>query len=432
MTVYTVQPGDTIESIAEKFNVPYERLIQQNIVQPDIGLVVGQDLVITDPEIVYYAQNEDTLQSIAQAYGVSITELLQNNPLLSDRNNLIAGEEVIISYVKEDELEVNGYAFFYISVDTLKRTLPYLTYLSIAGYQTTASGSINAPDDKTIIQITRAYGVAPLMLCSTLDRQGMGSYDIMHTIINNKNIQEIYINNILRVLRERNLAGVNYGCQFILKEDLQKYIDFLAEVKLRLSEKGYIVIISMIPSTYGFDPEGVNDTTYYYQIGQIADRVVLISYQWTYATFSLVEQTTVKFLEKYVQYAITQIPPEKILVGITRVAYDWQLPFIEDESRVNALSNASSISLANDLGVEISFDEETQTPYFYYTIEGIEYFVWFKDAKTIISILDLVNRYQLRGISVWSIMDYEPQIWTIINSRYRITKLFNDVFGAQP
>ncbi len=429
MTVYTVQPGDTIYTIAEKFNVPYNRLLQQNITQPNYGLVVGQNLFITYPEIVYYVQSGDTLQSIAEAFGVSIIQLLQNNPQLSDRDYLNIGEEIIISYAKEGEIEVNGYAFPHINIDTLKKTLPFLTYLSIMGYQITATGDINVPDAANIIELARGYGVAPLMMCSTLNKQGIGSYEITHKILNDKNVQDNYINNVIRVLRQNNLSGINFGCQFILKEDLQNYIDLMAEVKLRLQNEGYIVIITIVPSTYGFIPDGNNDSTYFYQIGQIADRVILISYQWTYAYMSLVEQTTIKFLEKYVQYAVTQIPPEKILVGITRVAYDWELPYVENESHVNTLTNSSSLNLSYDLEANVMFDEETQTPYFYYTINGIEHFVWFKDAKTIISILDLVNRYHLKGISVWSIMDFGPQTWTVINSTYHAAKLLSDTLG---
>jgi spore germination protein len=423
MTVYTVQPGDTIDTIAEKFNVPYTRIQQQNITQPDDNLVVGQNLVITDPEIVYYAQSGDTLQSIAEAYGVSMIQLLQNNPYLTDRFYLNIGEEVIISYLKEGEIEVNGYAFPYIDIDILKRTLPFLTYLTIPGYQITATGDIMVPEDEEIIEIAREYGVAPLMMCSTLSTQGTGDYAITHNILNDINARENYINNIIQVLRQSNLSGVNFGCQFILEEDLQDYINLMAEIKVLLQREGYIVIITIVPSTYGFMPEGNNDITYFYQIGQIADRVILISYQWSYAYISLVEQTTIKFLEKYVQYAVTQIPPEKILVGITRVAYDWELPYVENESNVNSLTNTSSLNLAYDLGVNIMFDEETQTPYFYYIMNGIEHLVWFKDVKTIISILDLVKRYHLKGISVWSIMDYGPQTWAVINATYHAAKL---------
>ncbi|HHV10673.1 MAG TPA: LysM peptidoglycan-binding domain-containing protein [Clostridiales bacterium] len=428
MTVYTVQPGDTIYTIAGKFNVPYMRLLQQNITQPNYGLVVGQNLFITYPEIVYYVQDGDTLQSIAEAFGVSIIQLLQNNPQLSDRGYLNTGEEVIISYAKEDEIEINAYVFPHINIDTLKKTLPFLTYLSITGYQITATGDITVPDAANIIELARGYGVAPLMMCSTLNKQGIGSYEITHKILNDNNVRNNYINNIVRVLRQYNLSGINFGCQYILQEDLQSYIHLMAEVKLRLQDEGYIVIITIVPSTHGFIPDGNIDSTYFYQIGQIADRVILISYQWTYAYMSLVEQTTIKFLERYVQYAVTQIPPEKILVGITRVAYDWELPYVENKSHVNTLTNSSSLNLAYDLGANVMFDEETQTPYFYYTINGIEHFVWFKDAKTIIGILDLVNRYHLRGISVWSIMDYGPQTWTVINSTHHAAKLLSDTF----
>ncbi|MFT4144332.1 MAG: LysM peptidoglycan-binding domain-containing protein [Mobilitalea sp.] len=423
MTVYTVQPDDTLYSIAAKFNIPYMRLIRQNNIQPNDDLVVGQNLVITYPEVVYYARNGDTLQRIAEAFGVSEYQLLQNNPQYIVRGNLNTGEEIIISYAKEGQLEVNGYAFSHINIDTLKKSLPLLTYLTIPGYQITAAGDIIAPDDTAIVNVAREYGVAPLMMCSTLNIHGQGNYEIIHTIVNDTVARRNYIDNVLRVIKQNNLAGVNFGCTFILKEDLQNYILLMGEIKLLLQKEGYIVIITCDPFTYGFNPEGNNDTTYFYQVGQIADRVILISYQWTYAHMSLVEQTTVKFLEKYVQYVITQVPSEKILVGITRVVYDWELPYIEDESNVNTLTNSSALDLAYEMGIDIWFDEETQTPYFYYTVNRIEHFVWFKDAKTIISILNIVNKYNLAGVSVWSIMDYEPQIWTIINSTYDVIKL---------
>lgn len=423
MTVYTVQPGDTIYTIAEKFNIPYTRLVQQNLIRPNYDLVVGQNLVITYPEQVYYIQSGDTLQSIADAFEVSDIQLLQNNPQLSDRDYFYIGEEIIISYKKDiEELEVNGYAFSYIDVNTLKKTLPLLTYLTILGYQITATGDIVAPNDTNIIKIAKEYGVAPLMMCTTLNIQGQGSYEITHTILNDENLKENYINNIIRVLRQNNLAGINFGCQFILKEDLQSHINLMAEVKSRLQNEGFLVFITIVPSTYGFVPGGVNDSTYFYQIGQIADRVILISYEWTYAAIPLVAQTTVNFLEIYVQYAVTQIPSNKILLGITRVAYDWELPYIENESNIKALTNTSAINLAYDMGVDILFDEETQTPYFYYTYSGTEHFVWFKDANTINSILNLINKYNLKGISVWSIMDFGPATWTVINSQKKIEK----------
>ncbi len=423
MTAYTVQPGDTIDTIAERFNVPRMRLLQQNIIQPNNDLIVGQNLIITHPERVYYIEEGDTLQSIAKEFGVPEKQLLHNNPQLTERDYFYIGEEIIVSYLKTEKIEVNGYAFSYIDVDTLKITLPYLTYLTIPGYQITITGDIIAPSDKVVVDAARAYGVAPLMMCSTLNIQGQGNYEIIHTIVNDTTARKNYITNVLQTVRGNNLAGVNFGCTFILKEDLQNYILLMAEIKVLLQKEGYIVIITCDPITYGFNENGKNDTTYFYQVGQIADRVILISYQWTHTHLSLIAQTTIPFLEKYVQYTITQIPSEKILIGITRVVYDWELPYVEDESKVNSLTNSAALALAYEMGVDIWFDEETQTPYFYYKSNEIEHFVWFKDAKTIISIFNLVKRYHLCGVSIWSIMDYEPQIWSIINATFDVIKV---------
>lgn len=120
---------------------------------------------------------------------------------------------------------------------------------------------------------------------------------------------------------------------------------------------------------------------------------------------------------------VTQIPPEKILIGITRIAYDWELPYVEQESIVNFLTNQAAIELANNAGVNIMFDEETVTPYFYYTSQGVEHFVWFKDAKAIVGVLELVDTYNLKGVSIWNIMYLAPEIYALIASSYNIVKL---------
>ncbi|MGN1128335.1 MAG: LysM peptidoglycan-binding domain-containing protein, partial [Candidatus Flemingiibacterium sp.] len=45
MIIYTVRPGDTVNSIASRFGVPAERIILDNEIQPE-KLSVGQALVV--------------------------------------------------------------------------------------------------------------------------------------------------------------------------------------------------------------------------------------------------------------------------------------------------------------------------------------------------------------------------------------------------
>ncbi len=427
MDIYIVKPGDTIFSIAQKYNVPYERLSYDNNILPDYNIVSGQIIVIPRANQIYIVEEGDNLRSIATKNGISELQLLQNNPYLSDRDYLNIGEELVISYDKsEQEFEIDGFCFSNINYDALKKILPYLTYLTIVDYRVNAFGMIETSDNGELIQLAKTYGVAPIMLLSTFSQLGQGSYGVTNKILNDVDLQNKIIEEALFYLRKDGLYGINIGFSFILPEDLNSYVDFIARTKEALQMEGYQVFVTMEPNTFGFKANENNDIPYYSQIGQIADAVVLLSYQWTNAYFPSYEQTTIPFLKSYIDYVMTQIPPEKILISYSRIAYDWELPYVEGSSLVTTLPNVRALYQASLIGIDVGFDEYYVTPYYYYiSTDGIKHFVWFKDARTVNAIIDFVVDYNFKGISVWNIMDFVPQLWVTINSQYNIRKVLN-------
>lgn len=49
MIIHVVQPGETITSIAEFYNIPVHRLILENEILNPSNLVIGQTIVIVYP-----------------------------------------------------------------------------------------------------------------------------------------------------------------------------------------------------------------------------------------------------------------------------------------------------------------------------------------------------------------------------------------------
>ncbi len=77
---YTVQPKDTLYSIAKKFNLSVEELQKRNQLTGN-SVNVGQVLMVPDPQKVHVVAAKETLFSIAKKYGVSVQAMLEANKL---------------------------------------------------------------------------------------------------------------------------------------------------------------------------------------------------------------------------------------------------------------------------------------------------------------------------------------------------------------
>ena len=106
---YTVQSGDSLYSIAQKFNTTVNDLIEYNqlattIIQPGQVLKIPK---VTSTNIVYTVKKGDTLYSIANNYGVSVDAIKKLNNLTS--NTLSIGQQLYIpkdSVVEETDFVV--------------------------------------------------------------------------------------------------------------------------------------------------------------------------------------------------------------------------------------------------------------------------------------------------------------------------------------
>lgn len=94
---YTVQAGDTLYSIARRFNTTVSELKRQNNLTSDM-LTIGMQILIPEQDSTettnYIVKRGDTLYSIATKYNTTVAELKQLNNLTS--NTLSIGQELLI------------------------------------------------------------------------------------------------------------------------------------------------------------------------------------------------------------------------------------------------------------------------------------------------------------------------------------------------
>jgi spore germination protein len=435
MKIHTVQHGDTLYSIAQKYNTPISRLETDNDTSRNSNLSIGQALLISEPTQIYIVQEGDTLPKISDMFGVPIKQLLRYNPSISLRENfsIFPSEELVINYHTYDKaIQINGFTTTYISNDVLLETFPFLTYVSILGYRILASGELSGIEDTNIINKAHLYNVAPLLFITSMDSQGKGSYGTTHLILTNNDIQNTFINNVFYIMKTKGYYGMNIGFYHVLEDDLPLYVECIKKLAQRAKNEGYIVFVSLIPETFRFDPNTPYPYQYIQEIGLVTDYVILSTFLWPKSTMEQNAKTTPYYLKQYLDYVITQIPSEKIFLGLSRIAYDWEIPYVENETSVSTFTNAAAVSLANQLLVPIQFEETTQTSYFNYNDAGIDHFVWFKDARTGVALLNLIYEYNLVGLSAWNILFYYPQLWVTIASQYSIMDFETNTSSDNP
>ncbi|WFR58312.1 LysM peptidoglycan-binding domain-containing protein [Anaerocolumna sp. AGMB13025] len=431
MYIHVVQPTDTIESIAASYGVSAASIILSNGLINPYNLVSGQSIVIAYPNQTYTVQEGDSLTGIAAAFQVPLMQLLRNNPFLSNREFIYPGETLIISYNTSGTITTNGFAYQYINLDTLRKTLPFLTYLSVYNYRATGQGGIASYyDDSELIRIAKEYGTLPLMLLTTLTIQGEPNLQIAFDILTNDTYQSHFIEETLTILKEKGFYGINIFFNYLTPDNQKIYDDFAVKLSDALKQEGYLLFITVNPnvSLTGTDISG--QIADYTNIGSQVNNMTFLSLIWGTNNGPPLPVISLNVIDQFLNHVTAEVNPGVIDVGIPIIGYDWPLPYEAGVTVANALTINASLTLANDVDANIDFDINSQTPYFFYNEysidEPIEHIVRFVDARTIDALLNLKMVYDFRGIGVWNIMVFYEQLWLIINCQYEIVKLLSD------
>ncbi len=430
MIIYVVRVGDTITSIANEFGVSETRLILENGISNPTDLVIGQTIVITYPQETYIVKEGDNLSNIALDLEISIMQLYRNNPYLWEREYIFPGEELIISYDTKETITTNAYAFPFINKNILRKSLPYLTYLSILNYKTLRKGEIESfYDDSDLIETVKQFGVAPLMLVTSVTFRGERNAEMIYEILLNPDYQDKHAESMLKILKEKGYYGVNITFTFLNETNQELYLNYLERITSRLNKEGYPVFITIDPNFLIEENQLLFEKVNYSKYNELIDETYLMRFYWGTQYGPPMPISSIENISLYVNYTKQMMDPNKINVGFPLLGYDWALPYIQGLSEANAITLDAVIDLARLMKSTILFDDVSKTPYYEYAIEAsgrtIQHIVWFVDARTIYAIVNLVLENGLRGTGLWNIMSYYPQLWLIINSNCKIKKILD-------
>lgn len=427
MQIYTVAEGDSIYSISKLFGTPASLIISDNDISDPTRLSIGRSLLIRQPTEFHTVKSGDSLFSIADMYGVTVRSLWQNNPTLGGGYDIFPGESLVIGGEPKPfgRIAANAYIYPFVSLDTLRRTLPYLSYVTVFTYGIRNDGSLIPPGgdeaESSIIALAREYGVRPLMMLSTLTEDGYFSNELAAYVLSEKSVRDAVIRNVADTIERLGYDGVDIDFEYLGSDAADEYASFVADMNDALDARGgYEVWVALAPKSSADQSGLIYEGHNYGALANAADRALLMTYEWGYAFGEPQAVAPLDKVRRVVDYAVTEAPPQKFLLGVPNYGYDWTLPYVMGVTEAESVTNIEAPIRAYDRRARIMFDEAAASPYYSYYENGSEHIVWFEDPRSVYAKASLIYDTGLYGAGIWNAMKFWTPLWLILSGLFEI------------
>lgn len=288
----------------------------------------------------------------------------------------------------------------------------------------------------------------------------------LHTILSNPVTRTTHIRAVIDMVKSGKYDGVDIDYEGKKSESKEAFSSFLTELKAALGSKILSCTLeARTPpaSLYREIPNEIKYVNDYSVIGKVCDRIVLMAYDQQRADILLdrskngapyVPLADVDWVRKVVELALTELPKEKLVLGIptyghhyaVTVAPDWYRDYV----RIGALNVPDMLDIAREYRVKPTRNKAGEMSFTYLpknspvklkstltipkdtpkgnivaaralayankTGEEVTFRIgWYSDAVAMEQKIDLAREYELRGISLFKIDGEEDRgVWSYL------------------
>ncbi|MEC1771996.1 LysM peptidoglycan-binding domain-containing protein, partial [Schinkia azotoformans] len=241
MAIHTVQKGDSLWAIAKLYNTSIQSIMEINGLESSTNIVPGLALYIPDEQLhirLYKIKAGDTLWSIAIRYNTTAYNIISANPQI-DPNRLSIGQIITIPSPNKAKIQTLGFLVPQSSkaLEAINKTANSLTYLAIVAYSFLEEGwAYRVLDDAPFIQRAKQLGIKPLLMIRNITSEGF-SAELAGAVLANATLRRRLIDSIVNLTNQAGYAGVSIDFEFIPPPQRYDFVTFLKDLKQALESK---------------------------------------------------------------------------------------------------------------------------------------------------------------------------------------------------
>jgi spore germination protein len=299
--------------------------------------------------------------------------------------------------------------------------------LSAFSYTVERDGSLTANNpvtDAVLVDFARSNGIRVVpTVSSTWDSRNILA------MLSSPTIRAKHIDAIVQIARSPLIDGVDIDYENLPPESRQPFTDFISALATRLHSMNKVLSVTVPPKIRNDDPCVVCRFADYAVLGHVADQIRIMAYEFHGRTGAPAPNAPVWWIRQVAEYSVSQIPREKIVMGIHLYAYDW------GGKETNAMWWSDVMSLKDRYNGQVRYvatDDrgivgESEMTY------GIrldptcarskpecaapryeKHSVWFVDSQYVAVAWKVIQEYKLGGIVLWRPGGEDPAIWDVM------------------
>jgi len=309
------------------------------------------------------------------------------------------------------------------SFEAVQAFARYLTIVSVDVYAVQSDGTITDSDDFGVVAFCKEHGIEVYACVSNYnDDPDVDGFDASLGRAAIVTYRDEVIANLASFAEVGGYDGVNVDLENLaysadIERDRTAFTAFIGALAERLHAAGLKLIIS-VPAKAEDNRD--DDWSYpfdYASLAREADLLQLMTYDEHGPWSEPGPVSGLDWVEECVAYATSLVDPARLLIGLPAYGYDWDL----------ATGDAASFSwrdvpaLLGTPGAAEHWDSASSSPYLTYVERGHRHVAWFENAESVRAKTDVLDRYELAGLSMWSLGQEDAAFWEEASASTAVT-----------
>lgn len=282
--------------------------------------------------------------------------------------------------------------------------------------------SVTADHKRKVIQSAHEKNVKVYMLVHNLFYETVEKgKQVAGNVLNNDTNRDVFIQNLRNEINQFKYDGINIDMENLNLEDRDSFSLLIKNLSDALKHDGKVVTVSVPANTGDSRANPWSPWFDYEKLGQYSDGLMIMTYDEHNPRTKPGPSASVDWTEATIRYALKQgVPPSKILLGIAGYGWDWDTTAGEE---AKYSSYEELMGQKTKYKAKVVWDASSQTPHFSYVDEKQHnHQVWFENSDSLRLKLDLVEKYNLRGIGIWRLGLEDPMYWKTITEKIKVKK----------